>query len=50
MAFLKILGVMLDSKITFEHICSILLSVVQKIGLRGKSFRIFEEQNLTEML
>ena len=38
----KILGVMFDSKFTFErHIRSISSSVAQKIGLLRKSFRIF---------
>ena len=38
----KILGVMFDSKFTFErHIRSISSSVAQKIGLLRKYFRIF---------
>ena len=38
----KVLGVMIDSKFTFEkHIRSIFSSVAQKIGLLRKSFRIF---------
>ena len=37
--FLKILGIMFDSKFTFErHIRSISFSVAQKIGLLRKSF------------
>ena len=40
--FFKVLGVMFDSKFTFErHIRSISSSVAQKIGLLRKSFRNF---------
>ena len=43
----KILGVMFDSKFTFErHICSISSSVAQKIGLFRKSFRIFGDHDV----
>ena len=43
----KILGVMFDSKFTFErHIHSISSSVAQKIGLLRKSFRIFGDHNV----
>ena len=47
--FLKILGVMCDSKFTFErHICSISSSVPQKIGLPvlRKPFRIFGDHDV----
>ena len=44
---LKILGVMFDSKFTFErHILSILLSIAQKIGLLRKSFGVFGDQDV----
>ena len=44
---LKILGVMFDSKFTFErHIRSISSSVAQKIGLLRKSFRIFGDHDI----
>ena len=44
--FSKILGVMFDSKLTFEsHIHSISSSVAQKIGLLRKSFRIFGDHD-----
>ena len=43
----KILGVMFDSKFTFERrIHSISSSVAQKIGLLRKSFRIFGDHNV----
>ena len=43
----KILGVMFDSKFTFErHIRSISSSVAQKIGLLRKSFRIFGDHDV----
>ena len=43
----QILGVMFDSKFTFErHKCSISSSVTQKIGLLTKSFRIFGDQDV----
>ena len=43
----KILGVMFDSKFTFErHIRSISSSVVQKIGQLEKSFRIFGDHDV----
>ena len=45
--FFKILGVMFDSKFTFErHIRSISSSVAQKIGLLRKSFRIFGDHDV----
>ena len=47
--FFKILGVMFDSKFTFERdICSISSSVAQKIGLLRirKSFRIFGDHDV----
>ena len=45
--FFKILGVMFDSKFTFErHIRSISSSVAQKIGLLRKSFIIFGDHVL----
>ena len=45
--FFKILGVMFDSKFTFErHICSISSLVAQKIGLLRKSFRIFGDHDV----
>ena len=45
--FFKILGVMFDSKFTFErHIRSISSLVAQKIGLLRKSFRIFGDQDV----
>ena len=38
---LKILGVIFDSKFTFEqHLCSVSSSVAQKIGLLRKSFKL----------
>ena len=41
----KLLGVMLDSKFTFEkHIRSVSSSIAQKIGILRKSFKIFGEQ------
>ena len=41
---IKILGVTLDSKLTFEqHIRSVSASVAQKIGLLRKSFKIFND-------
>ena len=44
---LKILGVMFDSKFTFErHIRSISSSVTQKTGLLRKSFRIFRDHDV----
>ena len=43
----KILGVILDSKFTFEkHIRSISSSVAQKIGILRKSFKIFGDQSI----
>ena len=43
----KILGIMFDSKFTFEqHIRSISSSVAQKIGLLRKSFKIFGEPSV----
>ena len=43
----KILGVMFDSKFTFEwHIHSISSSVARKIGLLRKSFRIFGDHDV----
>ena len=49
--FFKILGVVFDSKFTFErHICSISSSVTEKISLLRKSFRVFwGSECLTEM-
>ena len=49
--FFKVLGVMFDSKFTFErHIRSISSSVAQKIGLLRKSFRNFwGSRGLTKM-
>ena len=45
--FFKILGVMFDSKFTFErHIRSISSSVAQKICLLRKSFRIFGDHDV----
>ena len=45
--FFKILGVMFDSKFTFErHIRSISSLVAQKIGLLRKSFRIFGDHDV----
>ena len=45
--FFKIVGVMFDSKFTFErHIRSISSSVAQKIGLLRKSFRIFGDHDV----
>ena len=45
--FFKILGVMFDSKFTFEkHIRSISSSVAQKIGLLRKSYRIFGDHDV----
>ena len=45
--FFKILGVMFDSKFTFErHIHSISSSVAQKFGLLRKSFRIFGDHDI----
>ena len=45
--FFKILGVMFDSKFTFErHIRSISSSVAQKIGLLRKSFKIFGDHDV----
>ena len=43
----KILGVIFDSKFTFEkHIRSVSSSVAQTIGLLRKSFRVFGAQNV----
>ena len=43
----KILGVILDSKFTFEkHIRSISSSIAQKIGILRKSFKIFGDQSV----
>ena len=43
----KVLGVTLDSKLTFEdHIRSVSSSVAQKIGLLRKSFRIFNDRSV----
>lgn len=43
----KILGVILDSKFTFEkHIRSVSSSIAQKIGLLRKSFKIFGDQSI----
>ena len=45
--YFKILGVMFDSKFTFErYIRSISFSVAQKIGLLRKSFRIFGDHDV----
>ena len=47
----KILGVVFDSKFTFERqIHSISSSVDQKIGLLRKSYRIFGDHDVIEML
>ena len=44
---LKILGIMFESKFTFErHIRSISSSIAQKIGLLRKSFRIFRDHDI----
>ena len=44
---LKILGVMSDSKFTFErHICSFSSLVGQKIGLLENCFRVFGDQTV----
>ena len=46
-ASFKILGVMFDSKFTFErHIRPISSLLAQKIGLLRKSFRIFEDHDV----
>ena len=43
----KILGIIFDSKLTFERdICSISSSVAQKIGLLSISFRIFADPDV----
>ena len=43
----KILGILFDSKFTFEkHIRSVASSVAQKIGLLRKSFKIFGEPSI----
>ena len=43
----KILGVILDSKFTFEkHIRSVSSSIAQKIGILRKSFKIFGDQSV----
>ena len=43
----KLLGVMLDSKFTFEdHIRSISSSISQKIGILRKSYKVFGEQDI----
>ena len=43
----KILGVLLDSKFTFEkHIRSVSSSVAQKVGILRKSFKIFGDQRI----
>ena len=43
----KLLGVMHDSKFTFEdHIRSISSSIAQKIGILRKSYKVFGEQDI----
>ena len=45
----KILGILFDSKFTFEqHLRSVSSSVSQKIGLLRKSFKIFEDPSIVK--